>query len=65
MGSHDHRAMDLAAFDAKILRGAPTLEPRFVPTPVRIPLPRPLHEGSIYENQSPVEGRSFGAAATS
>ena len=65
MGSHDHRTMDLAAFDAKILRGAATLAPRIVPTPIRIPLPRPRHEGSIYENQSPVEGRSFGEAATS
>ncbi len=63
MGSHDHRDMDIADFDAKILRGQPTLAPRIVPTPVRIPLPRPRHEGSIYENQSPVEGRSFGAAA--
>ncbi|MCH7942218.1 MAG: phytanoyl-CoA dioxygenase family protein [Proteobacteria bacterium] len=65
MGSNDHRDMDLAHFDDKILRGEPTLTPRIVPTPVRIPLPRPLHEGSIYENQSPVQGRSFGKAATS
>ncbi len=65
MGSHDHRHMDLAAFDAKILRGEATLTPRIVPAPVRIPLPRPLNEGSIYENQSPVEGRSFGEATAS
>jgi len=63
MGSQDHRDMDLAGFDAKILRGEATLTPRIVPAPVRIPLPRPRHEGSIYENQSPVEGRSFGEAA--
>ena len=63
MGSHDHRTIDLAAFDAKILRGPATLAPRIVPAPIRIPLPRPLNEGSIYENQSPVEGRSFGVAA--
>ena len=60
MGSHDHRSMEIAEFDAKIVRGAPTREPRLEPVPVRIPLPRPRHEGSIYENQRPVEGRSFG-----
>ena len=63
MGSHDHRDPDLAGFDAKILRGEPTLTPRVEPVPVRVPLPRPASEGSIYENQMPVEGRSFGKVA--
>ena len=62
MGMLDHGAPDLAAFDARIVRGEPTLEPRVVAAPVRIPLPPAVHEGSIYQVQRPAEGRSFGAA---
>ncbi len=65
MGSHDHRDNSLAGFDDKILRGKPTLTPRLEAVPVRVPLPRPVREGSIYENQMPVEGRSFGKVAAS
>jgi len=42
---------DLADFDARLVTGAPTIEPRVVPAPVRLPLPPALHQGSIYENQ--------------
>ena len=31
--------------------GEPTIEPRVVPAPVRMPLPPADHQGSIYENQ--------------
>jgi phytanoyl-CoA hydroxylase len=50
---------DLAAFDARLITGAPTLEPRVVPVPVRIPLPPARHQGSIYENQSDAARRYF------
>jgi ectoine hydroxylase-related dioxygenase (phytanoyl-CoA dioxygenase family) len=43
---------DLAEFDARLVAGAPTLEPRVTPVPVRMPLPPALNQGSIYENQT-------------
>jgi len=43
---------DLAEFDARLVAGVPTLEPRVTPVPVRIPLPPALNQGSIYENQT-------------
>lgn len=43
---------DLAEFDARLVAGAPTIEPRVTPVPVRMPLPPALHQGSIYENQT-------------
>jgi ectoine hydroxylase-related dioxygenase (phytanoyl-CoA dioxygenase family) len=50
---------DLDDFDARLVTGAPTLEPRMVPAPVRMPLPPALHQGSIYENQSDAGRRYF------
>lgn len=50
---------DLDDFDARLITGAPTIEPRVVPAPVRIPLPPALHQGSIYENQSDASRRYF------
>jgi ectoine hydroxylase-related dioxygenase (phytanoyl-CoA dioxygenase family) len=44
-------AGDLEAFNALMVAGKPTIEPRLVPVPVRMPLPPALHQGSIYENQ--------------
>jgi ectoine hydroxylase-related dioxygenase (phytanoyl-CoA dioxygenase family) len=43
---------DLEAFNARILRGSPTLTPRMEAAPVRIPLPSHERRGSIYEVQS-------------
>jgi ectoine hydroxylase-related dioxygenase (phytanoyl-CoA dioxygenase family) len=43
---------DLEDFDARLVAGAPTIEPRVTPVPVRMPLPPALHQGSIYENQT-------------
>ena len=43
---------DLETFDARILRGAPTVMPRVTAVPVRIPLPHHERRGSIYETQS-------------
>jgi ectoine hydroxylase-related dioxygenase (phytanoyl-CoA dioxygenase family) len=42
---------DLEEFDSRMLCGAPTLEPRLEPVPVRMPFPPALRQGSIYENQ--------------
>jgi phytanoyl-CoA hydroxylase len=42
---------DLADFDARLVAGAPSIEPRLAHAPVRMPLPPALHQGSIYENQ--------------
>ena len=50
---------DLASYDARLITGSPTLEPRVVPVPVRIPLPPALHQGSIYETQSDASRRYF------
>jgi phytanoyl-CoA hydroxylase len=50
---------DLDSFNAKMLRGKPTLEPRLREAPVRMPYPPSPHQGSIFENQKLVKGRSF------
>jgi phytanoyl-CoA hydroxylase len=43
---------DLEEFDARLVAGAPSIEPRVVSVPVRMPLPPALSQGSIYENQT-------------
>jgi phytanoyl-CoA hydroxylase len=43
---------DLAEFDGRLVSGAPNIEPRVTPVPVRMPLPPALNQGSIYENQT-------------
>jgi phytanoyl-CoA hydroxylase len=50
---------DLAAFDARIVAGSPTIEPRLAPAPVRMPLPPAPRQGSIYENQTTARNRFF------
>jgi phytanoyl-CoA hydroxylase len=50
---------DLAAFDARIVAGSPTLEPRLEKVPVRMPLPPASRQGSIYENQTSAPSRYF------
>ncbi len=52
---------DLTDFDGRILRGAATRVARQVALPVRIPEPRDMQADSIFDNQAPVQGRSFGA----
>ena len=46
-------------FNANIVTGEPTMEPRLTPVPVRIPLPVATFEGSIYENQRTLANRYF------
>jgi hypothetical protein len=50
---------DLADFDARLVTGEPTIEPRVAPAPVRMPLPPARHQGSIYENQLDAGRRYF------
>jgi ectoine hydroxylase-related dioxygenase (phytanoyl-CoA dioxygenase family) len=50
---------DLADFNARLVTGEPNVEPRVRPTPVRMPLPPAIHQGSIYENQSDASRRYF------
>jgi hypothetical protein len=46
--------------EASMLAGEASIEPRVVPTPIRLPYPGPLRAGSIYESQSLVRNRYFG-----
>ncbi|HUA55857.1 MAG TPA: phytanoyl-CoA dioxygenase family protein [Candidatus Sulfotelmatobacter sp.] len=50
---------DLAEFDSRMLCGTPSIEPRIVACPVRMPLPPALGQGSIYENQFGSRRRYF------
>ncbi|MBI1397347.1 MAG: phytanoyl-CoA dioxygenase family protein [Betaproteobacteria bacterium] len=52
-------------FDSRMICGEPTLEPRLVPVPVRMPLPPALNQGSIYENQTAASSRFFKVALES
>ncbi len=49
----------LEEYNERILCGAPTIEPRLDPVPVRIPLPLPEDRGSIYEIQKGLRNRGF------
>lgn len=51
---------DFDAFDAQIIAGEPTIEPRLVPTPIRMPLPvQPETSGSIFQRQHGAGKRYF------
>ncbi len=52
----------LEEFDARMLCGETTLEPRMAEVPVRVPLPNPSTVGSIYEVQKALGNRSFEVA---
>ena len=49
----------LDKFNAGIVRGEPTLEPRMVACPIRIPLPMAPTTGSLYEQQRIMAHRHF------
>ena len=55
---------DWADFNARLLVGSPTVVPRTVPCPIRMPYPPALNQGSIYENQTVLEHRYFDAPPT-
>jgi hypothetical protein len=50
---------DLEEFDARMICGRPTLQPRLERVPVRMPLPRPLDPSSIYNAQKGLGRRFF------
>lgn len=49
----------LEEFDAQMVCGEPTLEPRLADVPVQIPLPLPPTQGSIYEIQKQSAAKGF------
>ena len=50
---------DFAAFCRRVVRGKPRLRPRLAHVPVRMPFPKAVHQGSIYENQRTLETNYF------
>jgi len=46
-------------FNDRMVLGEPSVEPRIVAAPVRMPLPAADHQGSIYENQRAAGQRFF------
>ena len=56
---------DFAEFEARLISGTgPTIVPRLAPAPIRMPLPPPKRQGSIYETQLGAPERAyFGRAA--
>ena len=50
---------DWDEFNQRLLVGAPTVVPRTVDCPIRMPLPPAARQGSIYENQTVLEHRYF------
>ena len=50
---------DLMEFNGRIVLGTATNQPRVESVPVRMPLPRAPHQGSIYENQRGLSNRFF------
>jgi len=50
---------DFANFSERVVSGRPTLAPRLVDVPVRMPLPPSPHPGSIYENQTGAKNKYF------
>ena len=50
----------LEEFDARMLCGRTTMEPRMQAVPMRVAFPDPPHKGSIYEFQKSMGRRAFG-----
>ncbi len=53
------------AYAATFIAGTPTIEPRVIPAPIRLPYPGPLKGGSIYESQTIMTSKTFGAVEDS
>lgn len=50
---------DLDQFNARMLCGEPTLQPRMTAVPLRMPFPKPPRSGSLYESQKFMGNRFF------
>jgi MFS family permease len=57
-------AKDFKEFNSRLLAGAPMLAPRLAGLPVRLPLPPPVRQGAICENQRAAAKSYFGTAAS-
>lgn len=53
---------DLQEFDARMLCGEPTLQPRMTSVPVRMPLPKAPDHSSLYQSQKHLGNRFFDVA---
>ncbi len=53
---------DWDEFNSRLFVGEPTVVPRTVDCPIRMPLPPAQHQGSIYENQTALQSRYFDAS---
>ena len=53
---------DLADFDARLLCGEPTLQPRMTAVPVRMPFPKAPQAASLYQSQQYMAHRYFEVA---
>lgn len=53
---------DWDEFNSRLLVGSPSVVPRIVDCPVRMPLPPAENQGSIYENQTALRNRYFDRA---
>ena len=56
VGPKDNESITLDEYDARIVAGEPTLEPRLEAVPARLPLPIAVHGGSVYEIQRDFDG---------
>jgi phytanoyl-CoA hydroxylase len=54
---------DFEEFDSRLLTGGSVVAPRMTAVPVRVPLPPPARQGSIYETQSAAKKSYFNRAA--
>ena len=54
-----HPPTDWAQWQALLVSGEETTEPRMTAVPIRLPLPAAPHQGSIYENQRDLGSRYF------
>jgi len=50
---------DWDEFNSRLLVGEPTVAPRTVDCPIRMPMPPAANQGSIYENQTALQRRYF------
>jgi 2-succinyl-5-enolpyruvyl-6-hydroxy-3-cyclohexene-1-carboxylate synthase len=50
---------DWNEFNSRLLVGTPSVVPRSVNCPIRMPLPPAKNQGSIYQNQTALQRRYF------
>ena len=54
---------DFEEYDSRLLAGGTVVAPRMTAVPIRVPLPPPPRQGSIYETQAAAKKSYFGRAA--